>query len=115
MFVRSSGLRILLTGDVEPAAQLALRREFGAVVELSNLDVVKVPHHGSRHQDPVSASWWRPAVAIISVGAGNDYGHPAQETIQAYKSVGAVVVRTDRQADIAVVHDDQGSRIVTRG
>ena len=114
MLVRLGGLRILLTGDVEPAAQLALRRNLAGDPGLRDLDVVKVPHHGSRHQDPGSAMWWRPRVALISVGAGNDYGHPAQDTIAAYEAEGSSVLRTDHQGDIAIVVDSQGLRAVSR-
>jgi len=114
LLARTGGLRILLTGDIEPAAQAALRHDPRHAAELSHLDVVKVPHHGSRHQDPASAAAWRPALAVISVGEGNDYGHPAAPTIASYESVGATVVRTDQRSDIAVVPDAAGVRVVTR-
>ena len=41
------GVRVLLTGDVEPSAQAALARDLAGL----RVDVLKVPHHGSRHQD----------------------------------------------------------------
>ena len=64
--------RILLTGDIEPEAQAAV----AADLQLQRFDVVKVPHHGSRYQSPLLTSWAPAPVALISVGAGNDYGHP---------------------------------------
>ena len=48
LLVRSHGLRLLLTGDVEPPAQQALL----ARVRLPGVDVLKVAHHGSAYQDP---------------------------------------------------------------
>jgi competence protein ComEC len=58
---------------------------------------------------------WAPApVALISVGAGNDYGHPAPETIDAWASIGALVARTDRDGDVAVVSSDNGLGVVRR-
>ncbi|MEK9664311.1 MAG: ComEC/Rec2 family competence protein [Candidatus Nanopelagicales bacterium] len=93
------GIRILLFGDVETAAQVALRTTF----TVQGVDVVKVPHHGSRLQDPALAAWTGARLAIISVGAGNGYGHPAPETLRQWESTGAVVARTDEVGDIAVV------------
>ncbi|MFM7597257.1 MAG: hypothetical protein ACKO70_02620, partial [Actinomycetota bacterium] len=67
------------------------------------VDVVKVPHHGSRYQDPALAQWTGGRVAIFTVGAGNRYGHPAPETIEQWHDAGAVIARTDEVGDIAVV------------
>lgn len=57
--------------------------------------VVKVPHHGSRHQDPRLAAWAHAQWAVISVGE-NDYGHPAAQTLRAWQEAGSQVRRTDR-------------------
>jgi len=93
------GARILLFGDVETSAQVALRTAF----TVQGVDVVKVPHHGSRVQDPALAAWTGARLAIISVGADNGYGHPATETLEQWAATGAVVARTDQAGDIAVV------------
>jgi competence protein ComEC len=90
---------ILLTGDIEPEAQAAI---IGAEPGL-HVDVMKVPHHGSRYQDPRLPTWSGARLALISVGSGNSYGHPAPETIDAWVRVGARVARTDTEGDIAVV------------
>lgn len=100
------GVRFLLLGDVEVAAQVALRASLGA----PGADVVKVPHHGSRVQDPALASWTGGRIALISVGEGNRYGHPAPETLRAWS--GALLARTDEAGDIAIVADPLG--VVTR-
>ena len=47
LLVEVRGVRILLTGDVEPEAQVALARAWPGL----RVDVLKVPHHGSRYQD----------------------------------------------------------------
>src|SRR5205085_1556631 len=47
LLVEVSGLRLLLTGDIEPESQRRLARAVGSL----HVDVVKVPHHGSRYQD----------------------------------------------------------------
>lgn len=90
-------LRVLLTGDVEPEAQAAL-----LAGPSPDADVVKVPHHGSRHQSPGFASWSGAGIALVSVGRDNDYGHPAASTVSQFVAVGAVVGRSDEQGALAV-------------
>ena len=96
------GVRVLLTGDIEPPAQAALLASAGG------FDIVKVPHHGSPHQHPRFASWADAGLAFISVGADNSFGHPAAETLDEWLTTGATVLRTDLHGDIAVVVDPRG-------
>ena len=102
LLVEVRGVRLLLAGDVEPEGQAAIAR---SVPEL-RVDVLKVPHHGSRYQDLDFLRSLRARVALVSVGADNDYGHPAPETIDALEESGAQVLRTDRDGDLLVVERD---------
>ncbi|OLZ66641.1 hypothetical protein AV521_27525 [Streptomyces sp. IMTB 2501] len=101
MLVRSGGLRLLLLGDLEPPAQQELARS-PAAAELAGVDVLKVAHHGSAYQDPELIRLAAPRVALISCGAGNPYGHPAPATVAALRAGGALVLRTDRDGELAV-------------
>ncbi len=96
------GVRLLLTGDVEPPAQSALARLLGEV----EVDVLKVPHHGSRFQDFDFLVGLKPQIAVFSAGADNDYGHPAPETLAQLTSAKATVVRTDTSGDVIVILED---------
>lgn len=101
--VRYGTVRFLLVGDAERAEEdwlLANKRD-----EL-RADVLKVGHHGSStsSSDPFLKAV-HPAVAIISVGAGNKYGHPSGDVLYALSRVGAEVLRTD-QAGTVVVRTD---------
>ena len=98
------GVRLLLLGDVEIAAQVALRTSLAG----PGVDIVKIPHHGSRFQDPALASWTAGRVAIVSVGQGNRYGHPAPETLRAWEYAGALVARTDLAGDVAITGPGPG-------
>jgi competence protein ComEC len=111
MLVRVAGLRLLLTGDVEPEGQAVLARLLPGL----RVDVLKVPHHGSRYQDEPWLLSLRPSVALVSVGADNDYGHPAESTLQPLEQAGIAVFRTDRDGDLAVVADQGRPRVVTSG
>lgn len=103
--------RVLLTGDVELAGQAAL---LDAPVEL-RADVLKVPHHGSRYSSPAFLAAVRPKVALVSVGAGNRYGHPSGVVVDALTRRGALVLRTDRDGDTAVLPGPDGPRVARRG
>lgn len=96
------GVRILLTGDIEPTAQSALARTWPGLA----VDVIKVPHHGSAHQDFDWLAGLGARVALISVGADNDYGHPAPSVLDVL--AGLRVLRTDEAGDVAVVRTDTG-------
>ena len=108
--VTVAGRHLLLSGDIEPEAQAAV----AADVRRWSLDVVKIPHHGSRYQSPTLTSWAAAPIALVSVGAGNDYGHPAPETLAAWQRLGALVARTDVDGDVAVVDTDGRLGIVSR-
>ncbi|MFI9253416.1 ComEC/Rec2 family competence protein [Streptomyces sp. NPDC053069] len=101
MLVRSRGLRLLLLGDLEPPAQQALARS-PVAAELTGVDVLKVAHHGSAYQDPELIRLAAPRVALISCGADNPYGHPAPATVAGLRAGGALVLRTDRDGELAV-------------
>jgi competence protein ComEC len=99
MLVESHGHRFLLSGDAEPEEEDDILAED---VDL-DVDVFKVAHHGSANQDPEFVLDTEAPVALISVGAENDYGHPAPETLALLRRLGAITYRTDQDGDIAVV------------
>lgn len=107
-----AGTRVLLPGDLEIEAQTALM----AVAPGLRVDVMKVPHHGSRNQAPRLPAWSGARVALISCGVENRYGHPHPDTLRAWEAAGALVGRTDTDGDLAVVRSPDGRiGLVTRG
>jgi hypothetical protein len=92
----------LFTGDAEKESEEEmLSRGYDL-----KADVLKVGHHGSS-----SATTWAflkavsPKYAVISVGKGNDYGHPHKETMEKLKSLGITVYRTDECGTVVAVSD----------
>jgi competence protein ComEC len=110
LLVRTRGVSLLLTGDVEPEAQRALLARGG----LGPVDVLKVAHHGSAYQSDELLSAVRPRVALVSVGADNDYGHPSPATVGQLRAVGAVVGRTDQDGTLVVAGGHGALRLVRR-
>jgi len=94
----------LFTGDIGTSTEDTLLAQ-GAPVEAA---VLKVAHHGSRYSS--SAAFLAavdPDFAVISVGAGNPYGHPTQETLDRLRAAGACIFRTDRDGTLTVSTDGQ--------
>jgi competence protein ComEC len=109
LLVEVAGVRLLLTGDVEPEGQAVLARMLPGL----HVDVLKMPHHGSRYQDEDWLLSLQPRVVLVSVGADNDYGQPAASALQPLADAGAQVLRTDQDGDLAVVSDGGQPRVVT--
>ena len=83
-------------GDMEPLSQSMIAST------MREVDIYKVSHHGSVYQDELFTNGLSPQIAIISVGAGNSYGHPAPATLELLEQTGAKVLRTDRDGAIAI-------------
>lgn len=99
LLAETAGVRVLLTGDLEPGAQRRVARGLAGV----EVDVLKVPHHGSRHQARGFWSGLAPRVALVSAGRDNSYGHPAPGLVTEMEADGVRVLRTDESGDVAVV------------
>ncbi|MDR1768900.1 MAG: ComEC/Rec2 family competence protein [Propionibacteriaceae bacterium] len=101
------GLTVLLGGDVEESGQ-------SHAVDSADLDadVILVPHHGSAHQDADYLAEASPALALISVGEDNPYGHPAPSLLA--KLAGLPVFRTDQNGSVAVGLNEAGLEVVTQ-
>jgi competence protein ComEC len=105
--LRAPDFSLFAGGDMEPLTQAQIAPLVGRV------DIYKVCHHGSRFQDESFTRALSPAISVISVGAGNSYGHPAPETIQSLTRLGSRVLRTDLDGAIAIRAHRQRFRIRT--
>jgi len=106
--IRVGDVRMLLTGDAEDLEEAwLLEHDRNALTA----DLLKVAHHGSSTSttDEFLAAV-RPRVALVSVGAGNTYGHPNPDRLRAIVAAGAQVLRTDRLGTIVARTD--GRRLI---
>ncbi|GIM89077.1 ComEC/Rec2 family competence protein [Paractinoplanes toevensis] len=108
-----NGETVLLPGDAETEEQDELLQHLGP--ELLRADVLKVSHHGSAYQSPAFVDAVDPAVALVSVGKDNDYGHPNAALLARLARGGARVLRTDESGDLAAVAAGDGLAVVARG
>ena len=110
---RVQGETVLLPGDAETEEQDELLNHLGSPA--MRADVLKVAHHGSAYQEPRFLDAVDPAVALVSVGKDNDYGHPNANLLARLVRGGARVWRTDQAGDLAAVVTRGGLGVVARG
>ncbi|CEA08188.1 ComEC family competence protein [Arthrobacter saudimassiliensis] len=93
-------ISILLTGDLEEeAARRMLARHQGLA---DGVDILKVAHHGARNGGTATIDAVDPALALVSVGADNTYGHPAPEILAGLARAGTRVARTDQLGTVVL-------------
>jgi len=100
---RTHGL--LLTGDIEKKGiqQLLANKPPGIV------DLLKIPHHGSRHSSPETLiPALKPKLAIASVGAGNRYGFPHRQTMSVLEDNAIPLLRTDLEGSLRLTAEASG-------
>jgi competence protein ComEC len=106
--ISTAGGAMLLTGDIERAAENALLLNFTKL----RSDVLLIPHHGSRtsSSEPFIAAV-APRWAIVAAGYRNRFGHPSAEVLERYRAAGAGVWRTDLDGAVHVVLSSEGTRM----
>ncbi len=86
----------LFTGDAEKSVEDSRN--------WPQIDILKVAHHGSSTSTSKKfLEQIKPKVAVISVGAGNSYGHPTQSTLKKLNDIGAKIYRTDENETILII------------
>ncbi|NLE75623.1 MAG: ComEC/Rec2 family competence protein [Chloroflexi bacterium] len=102
--VRYGQVSFLLTGDMERLAEAELLRQR---VDLQST-VLKVAHHGAASgTGPLFLQAVAPQLAVISVGAGNWFGHPADAVLERLAAAGVPVLRTDLHGTVEAITDGQ--------
>ena len=97
LHVQANGERLLLTGDIDRAAEQAFLASTLAVPT----DWLQAPHHGSRS----SSSWpflqrLAPKSVLISRGRGNAFGHPHPQVVERYQALGTQVYDSAEQGAV---------------
>ena len=99
LLIEIGNQRVLLTGDIEKAAESDLIRGSS----LPTVDVVVVPHHGSRTSSSAAfVAALKPAIAIVSAGFGNRWGFPKEDVVSRWRAAGAEVLATAESGAISM-------------
>ena len=108
LLLRHGAFSALLTGD----APRDLEEEIAAAA--GPVHLLKVAHHGSSTSSSAAfLSQVRPALALVSAGRGNLYGHPTPQVIDRLQEAGARVLRTDLNGEVQVRAREDGSWTVS--
>jgi competence protein ComEC len=109
--VEAGQRRLLLTGDIERAAEMSLLQSRS----LETVDVVVVPHHGSRTSSSAAfVSALRPGLAIVSAGFGNRWGFPKPEIVTRWRTAGSEVLATATSGAVSLHACADAKPIVSR-
>jgi competence protein ComEC len=108
--LRLGDASVVLTGDIGRDIERVLASQLLS----SRLRVLKVPHHGSlTSSSPEFIDAIKPRVAVVSVGRGNMFGHPAPAVVGRYWDIEAELFRTDRDGAVTVETDGRRLRVTT--
>ena len=96
------GFSVLIPGDIEKKAEIALVQDFpvqfSSLVEEVSLkaDILVVPHHGSRTSSSTSfLDVVQPKHGLVSAGYLNRFGHPYPPVVSRFQQRGVELFRTD--------------------
>jgi competence protein ComEC len=109
LLIKYGDQSFLLTGDIEIETQEWLLKS-GVDFQV---DVFKVPHHGSRYYSPPFFENARSSLALISVGARNRFNMPADETIEQLKNHAMSIYRTDEHGAVTLITDGKNLKVKT--
>ncbi len=107
--LRFNGVEILLTGDIEHEREECLVRN-----GLRPVDVLVVPHHGSKTSSSTSfLEAVRPRIAVVPVGRHNFLGLPNGDVLRSYDLIRAEVFRTDLDGTVSIETDGRAFTVST--
>jgi competence protein ComEC len=103
-------INFLLPGDIEKKVENELVAE-GAPLKA---EFLKVPHHGSKTSSTDAfVAAVAPKFAVVSVGDGNQFGHPVDSVVERYAAAGVRFLRTDRDGEVTALSDGKDLTVRT--
>ena len=109
LLVSADGLSLLLTGDIEEAAEYALLDQ-----GLGRVDIMSSPHHGSDSSStPALLNAIAPDVIVVSAGYRNRFGHPNERVLNRYRNRSIRVLNTADAGAVRILFRD-GSYTITQ-
>ncbi len=112
VWLEVAGVRVVALGDAETEEQRDVAAVLAGDPGLTPVDVVVVAHHGSARQYRGLYARLQARVALVTVGAGNDYGHPTRQALDLLADLDTLVLRTDTCGDVLTGLQDD--RLVVR-
>lgn len=99
--LENKSFKALFTGDTIAAVLNLISRK--NIDRLNNLNILKVPHHGSVYGLNLEfLKLAKPMTSVISVGKNNSYGHPTDKILELLKGLKTKIKRTDKDGDVVI-------------
>jgi competence protein ComEC len=105
VYIDYRNTKMVFTGDLELLGQGEMLQN-AEQLQIHNIDILKVAHHGSKTQNDELLQLLKPRVAMIGVGKKNSYGHPNKTTLGKLTGLGATIVRTDENGLCGVILEE---------
>lgn len=107
--ITSASGSLLLTGDIERKAELALMTAYQDMSpNILKSDVMVVPHHGSKTSSlPDFIAAVSPNVVIFTTGYLNRFKHPRPEILARYQAIDSKVFRSDYHGAIELNYNNR--------
>ncbi|MGD1990879.1 MAG: DNA internalization-related competence protein ComEC/Rec2 [Chromatiales bacterium] len=101
LLIQHPEVKILLTGDITRKAELALMSRYP---QLEEIDLLTMPHHGSRTSSgPDFVRFVAARHVIASAGWKNHFGHPAKQVVERWQQAGSSVIETAVSGAVTLV------------
>ncbi len=104
---------VLLTADAESQIQEKILADLPKLTMIDNqLEVFKVSHHGAKNSlNEHFLAFFKPELAVVSVGKNNRYGHPHPNLLAKLNEIGLPLLRTDETGTIEIVSNGQNWQV----
>ena len=108
IYIQINGYKFMLMGDASTITEKEILNKYN----LSDIDVLKVGHHGSRTSSSKEfINEINPKYSVISVGKNNRYGHPNKEVLGNLNN--SKIYRTDQDGSVMFKIKNKKLRIET--
>ena len=105
---------MLFTGDIEEIAEKRICEMYEDTNKLQ-ATILKVAHHGSKSSSTEDfLELVNPKIALIGVGANNNFGHPSSKVLERLKQFTNLIYRTDEYGEISIVVKSKGKIRIER-
>ncbi|MEG1500030.1 MAG: hypothetical protein RR400_03090 [Clostridia bacterium] len=119
MIFEYCGKKLMLTGDARQDLEKDMLKKEKDNLDYLDVDVLKVAHHGSETSSSMEFLLVvKPEFAVVSVGQGNRFDHPRQETLSRLKEIGvkdSSLYRTDINGNVAMAINDDSTIVFKLG
>lgn len=106
LLLQCGGFSMLITGDSDTGSERVYVTGLEEILAGEALNVLDVAHHGSKYSTSAELlTGICPQVAVISCGAVNPYGHPAEELMERLLQSGAEVYTTPDHGSVRIIYD----------